>query len=1029
MKKCKTIYGCTPLPFVVMMVFVFFFCAELSAQSLRVIKGTVIDSTSQTGLPGVNVMVKGTGRGVSTDVQGSFLLEVSSGETLVFSFIGFNKKEIVVGAQTEMKVVLSAADNNLDEMVVIGYGTMKKSSVTAAVSKIENTVLDQIPAGRPESVLVGRLAGVNVTQNTSSPGSAPLIRIRGVSSIDAGNDPLVVIDGFPGGSLGSISANDIESIEVLKDASAAAIYGSRGAGGVIIVTTKKGKSGKPKFSFNAYTGLSKAIGHKDWISGDEYYEYAVKYQNREYAWVGGDVSIPVWGDSRRPAAYQVSDVLKNGNNVNWEDAVLKTSLLQNYNIAVGGGSDNVKYYVSGTLKDEKGTLTNTWYKNYGVRANVDVKVNERIDLGFMLNPSYSKRRFASADIANYVKFPSFVAVQNPDGTYPSARSYWGAVVTGQTNPMATLQGSYYYGTTINNLGEAFIGINLAKGLRLRSSVSTNTAYNLTDRFQASWAISTAQASGSQAHSSTFSIANENVLSYSKIFNNVHEINAIAGASYQKYNSNSSSLTAVNGSFNNDIIHSLNNAIINPALTTASKSQWGLISYFSRIQYGFKDKYLLSASIRTDGSSRFGPQNKWGYFPSASAAYRISQENFMKNVRAISELKIRASYGATGNFNIGDFEYLGQISDVYYAPNNTLTKGQTQTSYGNAGLSWEKTNSYDFGLELGLFQNRINFVFDYYDKRTNGLLYNVSIPAITGFTSSLSNVGEVKNSGIELEITTKNLTGLFKWETSFNMAKNQNKVLSLGGVNERISTDTYGMSWILRVGQPMFSYYGYKIIGVLQDQEDVKNSAVLAGSVPGNPKFLDVNGDGTINASDKVILGNYQPKAFFGMVNNFSYKSFDLSIAMQASVGAKMYNFENEYYQGALLGAMRRSLVNTQWYSSSDPGNGMVPASPLSKLTYQSSSDAYIEDASFLAVRNINLGYSLPASVISKLKLASLRIYSSLANPFMFTKKSFHGYNPEGYTAGEIAGVASKPGYNNGAAPINRVYTIGLNLNF
>jgi len=1004
-------------------------CFQVSAQNLKEVKGVVFDGTSNTGLPGVNIIIKGTSRGVSTDANGAFSIEASSGQTLSFSFIGYEQQDIILTNQTNIQVLLQSGNKNLDEMVVIGYGTMKKSSVTAAVSKIENTILDQIPAGRPESALVGRLAGVNVTQNTSSPGSAPIIRIRGVSSIDAGNDPLIVIDGFPGGSLGSISTNDIESVEVLKDASAAAIYGSRGAGGVIIVTTKKGKSGKAKFNFNAYTGLSKAIGHDDWITGDEYYNYAVKYQNREYAWIGGDVSLPVWNDPRRPSTYQVSDVLKNGNNVNWEDAVLETSLLGNYNISVGGGNDQVKYYVSGTLKDEKGTLINTWYKNYGLRANVDVKVNSKINLGFMVNPSYSKRRFASGDIANYVKFPSFVAIQNADGTYPTARSYWGAVVTGQSNPMATLEGSYYFGTTVNNLGEAFANIILAKGLSLRSSVSTNTAYNLTDRFQASTAISTAQASGSQANSSTFSIANENVLSYSKTFGGVHDLNAIAGASYQKFNSNSSSLTAVTGSFNNDIIHSLNNAIINPALSTASKSQWGLISYFSRIQYGFKDKYLFSASVRTDGSSRFGPENKWGYFPSASAAWRVSQENFMKDIRSISQLKLRASYGVTGNFNIGDFEYLGQISDVYYSPNNTLTKGQTQTSYGNAGLSWEKTSSYDFGVELGLFRNRINIAFDYYNKRTDGLLYNVSIPSITGFNSSLSNVGEVSNKGIELEITTKNLTGSFKWETSFNLARNKNEVLSLGGVNERITTDTYGMGWILRVGTPMFSYYGYKIIGVLQNQEDVKNSAVLTGSVPGNPKFLDVNDDGEINSSDKVILGNFQPKAFFGMVNNFSWKSFDLSIAMQASVGAKMYNFENEYYQGALLGAMRRSLVDTQWYSEAEPGNGMVPASPLSKLTYQSSSDAYIENASFLAVRNVNFGYTLPASLSGKLRLSTLRVYTSLANPLMFTKKGFHGYNPEGYTAGEIGGVSSKPGYNNGAAPINRVYTIGLNLNF
>lgn len=1003
--------------------------SRIWAQNLQEVKGVIIDSTSNTPLPGVSIVIKGTTKGVSSDVDGKFSIQAAPTDVMSISFIGYDKIDVLVGNRTSFQILLHQSNTTLNELVVVGYGTMKKSSVTAAVSKIENEILDQIPVGRPESILTGRLAGVNVSQTTSSPGSAPIIRIRGASSIDAGNDPLVVIDGFPGGSLGSISSNDIESIEVLKDASAAAIYGSRGAGGVIIVTTKKGKTGKAKFNFSSYTGFSKAIGHDDWIVGQEYYDYAVKYQNREYGWIGGNTSLPMWGDAARPAAYQVSDVLKNGNNVVWEDAVLQTGMIQNYNLSVGGGTDNVKYYVSGTLKDEKGTLINTWYKNYGVRANVDIKVNKLINVGFMLNPSFSKRRFASADIANYTKFPSFVAVQNPDGTYPTARSYWGAVVTGQSSPMATLEGSYYYGTTINNLGEAFVNLNLAKGLSFKSSLSTNTAYNLTDRFQASWAISTAQNSGSQAHSSTFSVANENVLSYATTLNSVHDISAIAGASYQKYNSNSSSLTAVAGSFNNDIIHSLNNAIINPALTTATKSQWGLISYFSRVHYGYKDKYLVSASIRTDGSSRFGPDNKWGYFPSASVAWRVSQEDFLKSVRQISDLKLRASYGVTGNFNIGDFEYLGQISDVYYSPNNTLTKGQTQTSYGNNNLSWEKTTSYDLGVELGLFQNRINVVFDYYDKTTDGLLYNVSIPSITGFSTSLSNVGSVSNKGVELELTTKNLVGEFKWETSFNIAKNKNKVESLGGVKERITTDTYGMSWILRVGEPMFSYYGYKVVGVLQNADQVKNTPVLAGSKPGNPIYQNTNGDQVINASDKVLLGNFQPKAFFGMVNNFSWKNFDLSVAMQASVGAKIYNFENEYYEGALLGAMRRSLVKDQWYSAENPGNGMYPASSLSQLTFQSSSDAYIEDASFLAIRNLNFGYTLPNTIASKLRLGSCRIYASIANLAMFTKDEFHGYNPEGYTAGEIGGVASKPGYNNGAAPINRSYTLGLNFNF
>lgn len=999
------------------------------AQEAREIKGTVTDSASRTALPGVSVLVKGTKTGTATDAQGQFTIRASAADVLVFTYLGYDKAEIAVGNRTALQMPLQQSKTLLNETVVIGYGTMKKSSVTASVSKVENTNLDQIPAGRTESALVGRLAGVNISQSRSQPGAAPLIRIRGAGSIDAGNDPLVVIDGIPGGNLGSINMNDVESVEVLKDASSAAIYGSRAAGGVVIVTMKKGKAGKAKFNFNGFAGVSSPKGHKDWINGDEYYDYAVRYQNREYVWVGGDPTIPVWGDARRPNSYQVSDVLKNGKNVIWQDEVLGTAPIQSYNLSASGGSDKATYYVSGTYKNEQGTLRNTWFKTYGVRANVDVKASKLVSLGFMLNPMYSKRRYAPVDMASFVKYPNFVEVRRPDGSYPKARDYWGFVVTGQANPMAILNGSEYYASTFSNLGEGYLKLDLAKGLSFRSSVATNIAYNITETFQATFASSAGQSAGSEVNTSSINLLNENVLSYNTSFRGGHDLSAIAGAAYQRNDSRNATLTASANTFNNDIIHTLNNAIINPGQTSTFKSSWGLVSYFSRVHYAYKEKYMASASIRTDGSSRFGPKNKWGYFPSASLAWRVKQEDFLKNVELISDLKLRASWGVTGNFNIGDFDYLGQIGNVNYSPNNTLTKGQAQTTFGNDELSWEKTKGYDFGVELGLLNSRINLVFDYYDKRTDDLLYRVSVPATTGFTTALTNVGAVRNKGIEIELNTRNLIGAFKWQTNFNFSKNINRVEDLGGVNERITTDTYGMSWLLRVGEPMFSYYGYKTIGVLKDAADVAGSVVLAGSKPGNPKYLDRDGNKKIDGDDRVLLGNFQPKAILGMVNNFSYKNFDLSIAMQASLGAKLYNFENEYYQGALVGAMRRSLVETQWWSTAEQGDGKMPASSLGMLSFQSSSDVYIEDASFLAIRNINLGYTLPAHLTRRLNVNTVRVYLTAGNPFMFTKKGFHGYNPEGYTNGEIGGINSKPGFNTGSEPINRVYAFGFNFNF
>ncbi|SMC65747.1 TonB-dependent receptor [Pedobacter africanus] len=999
----------------------------LTQQADMKVTGTVTD-VKGISIPGVSVRVKGRNAGISTDISGKYAINAPENGTLVFSFIGYATQEVAVNKQATINVKLKEDSTALEELVVVGYGTVKKSSLTAAISKIENKNLDQIPAGRFETAVVGRMAGINISTTRARPGEAPIIRIRGASSLDAGNEPLIVIDGFPGGSLDNVNMNDVESMEVLKDASSAAIYGSRGSGGVIIITTKKGKAGKPQLNFNAYTGIAKAMGHDDWISGQEYYDYVVRYQNREYVWAGGDPSIPVWGDARRPAAYQVNPVIKEGN-VNWQEEVLETAPIQNYNLSVSGGSENAKYYVSGTFKDERGTIRNTAYTSYAVRANVDLKINSALNMGFMLSPNYNNRRNLGLGIEAMVKYPPFVAVKNPDGTYPKARDYWGIVVTGGLNPMAVLDATKNYTNAMNNVGEIYVGLDILKGLKLRSSVGANITYTTNDVYQSAFGNATNAATGSAADTRNFNLINENVLSYNKSFSGGHSLSGILGASFQKSKTRATAMGIVAGSFSNDVIETLNNAVISPTLTRTSKTSWGLASYFGRINYDFKEKYLLAASMRTDGSSRFAPNNKWGFFPSASVAWRVSKEDFFKENKLVSNLKLRASYGVTGNFNIPDFGYLGGISDVYYAPNGVLTKGQAQTTFGNKDLRWEENRSYDVGMELGLFRDRINIVFDYYNKNTSDLLYLESIPATTGFITSLRNTGEVNNRGIELEINTKNLTGAFKWETSFNLTRNRNKVVSLGGVNERINTDTFGMSWILRVGEPMFSYYGFKSIGVLQDANDVANSPVLAGSLPGNTKYEDVVKDGTINSSDRVILGSFHPKLFMGMVNDFSWKNFDLSIVMQASLGAKMYNFENEYYQGALAGAMRRSLVETQWWSAAEPGDGKMPGAALSKLTWQANSDVYIEDASFLAVRNLNLGYTLPKAIAQKLRMQSFRIYTSISNPFMLTRKGFHGYNPEGYTQGEIGGLNSKPGYNGGSEPINRIYTLGLNVNF
>lgn len=998
----------------------------------HVVSGTVTDDEGNV-LPGVNVLVKGTTTGTSTDASGDYRLEVGTRDVLIFSFIGYQSQEIPVEGRGTINVSMSTDARLLDGVVVIGYGSQKKTSVTSSISKVENKLLDQMPATRPEAALVGRMPGVSITNTRNKPGQAPNITIRGPGSISASNDPLIVIDGFPGGSFDNINMNDVESIEVLKDASSAAIYGSRGAGGVIIITTKKGKSGRPQLNFNAYYGVATPMvhGRDAWVTGgQEFYDYTARYINRDYAWTGGDTSIPLWGDERRPVRYRVNPAIAEGN-YNWEDILLNSAPIQNYNLSVGGTKDNVSYYVSGTLKDEQGTVHTAGYRQYAVRANVKVDVSPVLSVGMMISPNYSTRRDYAAGLQNLVKMPPFLSpVPREDGTYYKPLDYWGTTVSAAVNPLATLEGSHLYTNKFNNLGEMFANVNILKGLSFRSSLGINMTYETRDYFTEASASNSNINGGSAADLRDINWINENVLTYDRTFAEAHAFTGILGASYQHHASRDAFLNAVSGSFANEAVTTLNNAIISPSGSRTSKSQWGLGSYFARVNYGYKEKYLASVSLRSDGSSRFGPTNRWGYFPSGSVAWRASEEEFLKSVSAISELKLRASYGVVGNFNIGDFQYLGSVGDAYYSPNDQLTKGQAQSSFGNSDLKWEKTESYDIGIELGLFNNRINLVVDYYDKLTRDLLYNVSIPSISGFTNTIVNVGDISNKGIEVELTTRNLTGNFKWQTSFNYTRNTNAVESLGGdLDQVINTHSRGMGWILRVGDPMFSYYGYPSAGVLMNAADVASNPIISGQVPGTVKYQDTNGDGTITPDDRVILGSFMPDYYMGLINDFSWKNFDLSVVMQASMGAKMYNLENLYYQGATVSAFLRPVVENQWWSESEPGDGKTPATSLAALQYVGNSDYYLEDASFLAIRNVNLGYNVPSALMSKLRLQSLRVYLSMSNALMLTKKGFNGYNPEGFTTSGIDGIGSRPGHNDGTEPINRTIALGLDLKF
>ncbi|MEO5997320.1 MAG: TonB-dependent receptor [Chitinophagaceae bacterium] len=1002
---------------------------SVTAAQSQTVSGTVQSSGDGQPLQGVTVQVNGTNQGAVTNAKGYYeLLHTSPADSLYFSYVGFVRQAVAINSRKQIDIKLKQEFSSLDQVVLIGYGTQKRSSVTASISRVQNDILNQVPAGRLETALIGKMAGVNISTLRSIPGAAPEITIRGMGSISAGNSPLIVIDGFPGGDLGQLDMNDVESFEVLKDASSAAIYGSRGAGGVILVSTKRGKSGKPQLNLSAYYGVAKPMLFNDWLMGDEWYSYLVKYQNREFAWSGGDVSIPMFGDPRRPTTYQVNPLTKTLPQTIWQDEITQAAPIQNYNLSVSGGSENMKYYVSGTYANEEGAVKTAFYEKYSFRANLDVKINNVISLGMELNPSFSRQRLAGSNMLSLVKYPPFVSPDILNGRYPRTFDYIPTGHSGQASPYTFLYGTRNIYNSFTNIGRAFLNFRLLEGLSLKSSVGTNLGFNTSNVYVGGVGDPQVTTNGNVGQSQTINLVNENVLSYTKTLNKVHDLGGILGASYQKSKSQNTLMSAVANSYNNDIIQTLNNAIINPSTSTQTKTGWGLISYFARVNYAYKDKYLVAASFRTDGSSRFGSENKWGYFPSVSAAWRVTKESFMQNIDAISELKLRASYGVTGNFNIGDFQYLGSVSNVVYSPNNATVNGIAQTSFENSALSWEKVKGTDLGFELGLFNNRLNISFDYYNKHTDGMLYAVNIPAITGFTSAIENAGSVRNSGIDIEINTRNLVRAFKWNTSFNISHNKNEVVDLGSVNERVNT-VWSMGWLLRKGVPIFSYYAYKMIGVFNTADQISHTPHLAGTKPGNPIVQDVNGDGKIDPNDRVVLGSSQPKMVLGMSNQFSYKKFDLSISLQASLGAKIFNAENQTYQGNTMGAMRRSLVENQWWSASEPGDGKTPAAALSQLfAYNTNTDYYLENASYLNFRNLNLGYNVSSLIQSK-GIRSLRVYISASNLFIFKDKNNHAYNPEGATEGGVTGINSTPGYNLGSEPINRTIVAGINVGF
>ncbi|WP_236973529.1 SusC/RagA family TonB-linked outer membrane protein [Membranihabitans maritimus] len=997
------------------------------------VSGTV---TNQAGEPliGVNVLVKGTDKGTATDFDGKFMLEdVDEEAVLIVSYIGYQTQEVPLNGKHEITITLLEDSQTLDEVVVVGYGTQKKSDVTGAIGKVSGAKLQKRPVARVDQALQGQMSGVLVQQSGGKPGKNANIRVRGVGSVTAGVAPLYVVDGFPvdGSTFANMNLANIESIEVLKDAAATSIYGSRGSNGVVIVTTKQGEKGqKLKLDLNAFTGISNVERIPKMMNAKEQMELIADEKDGDWVQAGGDLSVP---PLERPYNFRYDQNLLNDPNLPSYDhigAILQTGITQNYNLSASGSSGNTRFFVSGEYYDQTGIVKNTSYKRYSARANITTDINEYLSIGLRLSPTYLVSRDKDTEGKEGIVHRALSSTP----ILPPRLGYWGeseeysTFLLANRSPynLAIVEHLKDKETRLQLLADVNAEVKLLSGLTFKTRFGANVSNDRRDQFENQIIRRNQAPTGAFWGSESLNWLNENLFNFSKTLDDIHKLNAILGFTAQKQE-NKSSFIRANG-FANDYVTTLNAATEYNANT--QMSEWSLLSYLSRVNYSFDDKYIFQGSIRRDGSSRFGANTKWGWFPSASMAWKVDREEFMENSEFISQLKFKFSWGITGNNSIGNYAAIGGMSTSSYlfGTNETITPGLFPSSISNPNLSWEKTTSTNIGLDLGVFGNRFSLGIDFYNNLTNDLLLRVPVPTITGFSDERQNYGEVENKGVDFSINSVNIDGELNWSTSFNISFLENKVLKLGPNDAPIFGGFQNDFNITTVGQPIGSYYLLKQTGVYNTQEEIESSPHWSGSQPGDIIVEDYNGDGTIDEGDRQILGSNIPKYFWGLTNQFSYKGFDLSIFLNGAGGNKIFNIIGRQFdrpQGA-HNVKFKHWVN-RWRSPDNPGDGMTPrmwgantgagAQITSRMLY---------DGDYIRLRNITLGYTLPNQILNKLSFSSVRIYVQGENLYTWDYYSDVGFSPE---ADMYNGNATSGGNDYGIYPTSRTFLFGLNVSF
>lgn len=995
----------------------------------QTVTGLVTD-TENGALPGVNVQLKGTNSGTITDLDGKYKIEAKNGDILVFSFIGMQTQSITVNSEVH-NITMDSDEKALDEVVVVGYGTMRKSDLTGSVGSLKKDVIEKTSSTSISQALQGKVSGVNIVSNDGSPGGGVTIRIRGGNTLTGGSQPLFVIDGLPFtpsdddvefNPLGDINPSDIESVEILKDASATAIYGAQGANGVIMVTTKKGQAGKPRVQVNGYYGLSEVSKNIKMLTPEEYvYSNQARWETR----FGGDpTAINPW-DQR------IADEIWKQNPTIWTDHVLQVAEQYNTNVSFSGGDKGFLYSASVGLHNEEGIIVKSDYKRMTGRINLSQEVNDKLKLS--LNGSYSKSQnngmindwTQSNAIVQALTLNPFVPLDDPFGdNFDDDKSFWG-----MQNPYTYIQDVDFKKDFDRMTGRVSLDYKIINGLSFFTAVGGNKELREFSRF---WPSTTRQGleTNGRATLDNQKISNwvyESRLNYNKTFGS-HKLNAVGVFEAKGFKNKMLSIESTNMELESLGIYAIGSTTL-PAAPQNWITESQMVSGLGRINYSYGNKYLLTLSLRSDASSKFGAGNKWGYFPSAAMAWRVTEESFMKKLGSVSDLKIRGSYGVTGNDQIPTYQSLVLLNQSKYNFGESTVVGLQPARLQNDDLKWETTTQYNVGFDLGLFDNRITLTADAYLKKTTDLLLEVELPSTSGFTNGLKNVGELQNKGLEFSLNTVNFDGEFSWSTSFNISFNRSEVLNLG--------ESYEMFWnrgfvrvqrdvMLRVGEPVGIYYGYIEDGVYNTEEEVLNSpdSKISDKAIGEVRFADINQDGVINESDRMPIGYTQPKHTGGIGNSFSYKGFDLYAFIRWSYGNDIVNANTTFatmtrISNNILG----DLYNQQWSPETPENNyrGYMNQSHENVLRSE-----MIEDGSFLRLDNLVLGYSLPQKYLSKAKIRKLRVYASVRNLYTLTRYSW--YDPEVSTGwGTVAKVG--PGADMGSYPRPRTFLFGVEFGF